>query len=136
MYIFFSSLATQFVTYFGVANDLKGCNPDKTFFGLPVWYKYLDVPKSAGACNFNGVQIWPPNDLLLIAVVALDILMRIAGMVAVAYIIWGGISYVLSQGEPDKTKEAQQTIINALIGLVVTLIAVAIVSFLGARLKG
>ena len=113
-----------------------GCDPNKTFFGLPVWYKYLIKAPSAGACEFKDFKIWPPDDLMLIGVAVLDILLRIAGMVSVGFIIWGGISYVLSQGEPEKLKVALQTIINALIGLVVTLVAVAIVSFLGNKLGG
>ncbi|NBU34355.1 hypothetical protein EBS40_07065 [bacterium] len=38
-------------------------------------------------------------------------------------------SYILSQGSPDKTKQALSTIISAIVGLVITIIAATIVSF-------
>lgn len=128
--MFFSYISTYFAAGAG------DCDPNKTFFGIPVWYKYLVKNASPGACDFQNLQVWPPDKLVLILVALLDIILRIAGMVSIGFIIYGGISYVLSQGEPDKTKEALQTIINALIGLVVALISVAIVSFLGNRLGG
>ncbi|NDG30954.1 hypothetical protein EB118_12875 [bacterium] len=37
--------------------------------------------------------------------------------------------YILSQGSPDKTKQALSTIISAIVGLVITIIAATIVSF-------
>jgi uncharacterized membrane protein len=82
------------------------------------------------------VQIWPPNDLPLIGLAILDDLLRVAGIVAIAFVIYGGITYVISQGEPDKTKQAMSTILNALIGLAVTIVAVAFISFIGNQLKG
>jgi hypothetical protein len=56
--------------------------------------------------------------------------------VAVGYVIYGGIQYVTSQGSPDATKKAQQTIINALIGVVLAVLAASIVAFIGNRFGG
>jgi len=101
-----------------------------TFFGIPPWYKYLDAAGKIGAgCQIKKLDL--PADLTLVALGFLEILLRIAGIMAVAFVVWGGIQYVTSQGEPARTKAAQGTIINALIGLAVTVIAVALVSFIG-----
>lgn len=110
----------------------------KGFFGIPPWYKYLvssgrmATNKVTGACELVGKLQW--NDFILIALALLDMVFRLAGLVAVAFVIWGGIQYVISQGEPDKTKDAQTTIINALIGLAVTLVSVPVISFIGHRI--
>mgnify|MGYP000880094185 CR=1 FL=1 len=40
-----------------------GCDPNKTFFGLPVWYKYLIKAPSGGACDFRNLRVWPPDNL-------------------------------------------------------------------------
>ncbi len=117
-----------------VAGPAAGCDPNRTFFGLPVWYKYIVNGPSGGACDFRNLVLWPPNDLILIAVAVVDMLLRLGGMVAVGFVIWGGISYVLSQGEPEKLKGALQTIINALIGLAIVLVSIGVVSFLGNKL--
>ena len=120
-------------TYFAIST---GCDPNKTFFGLPVWYKYIVKNSSGGSCNFENIKLWPPDSLLLIGVAVLDMLLRVAGMVAFAFIVWGGIQYVISQGEPDKTRQALHTIINALVGMVIAILSVTIVAFIGNRLGG
>lgn len=50
----------------------------------------------------------------------------VAGLVAVAFIIFGGIKYVTSQGDPGKARSATQTIVYAVVGLIVVLMAAAI----------
>jgi hypothetical protein len=104
------------------------------FFGLKPWYYYLETD---GKCNVTQFQVLPEtgvSDFFLVALVIVDDLLRIAGFVAIGYIIYGGILYVTSQGSPDQTGKAQNTIINALIGLVIASIAVAAVSFIGSRI--
>ena len=60
----------------------------------------------------------------------------IIGVVAVVMIILGGISYATSQGDPGKVKKGKDTILYGVIGLIVALLAFAIVNFvLGALQK-
>lgn len=138
------------------------CDTNTTFFGLVPWYKYLTLQydtatKSCRVTSFDekdsNQKVDPGcsdtaekkcdrmtsflNDtspVLLIALAILEDLIRVAALVAVGFIIYGGFQYLTSQGSPDDTKRAQQTIINALIGLVVALMAVGIVSFIGTKL--
>ena len=51
------------------------------------------------------------------------------GIVSVIVIIIGGIFYMLSQGDPGKVARAKNTILYAVIGLIVSLLAFAIVNF-------
>jgi len=53
----------------------------------------------------------------------------IAGLVAVVFIIKGGVDYLLSAGDPGKVKKATQSLIFAVIGLVIVLVAALITSF-------
>jgi hypothetical protein len=117
-----------------------------TFLGLVPWYQFLNVAKDAnGRCavtNFNASSPGGPQPSLLgnhsallgIGLAIIDDLIRIAAYVAVGYIIWGGLTYMTSQGSPDMTRKAQSTIINALIGLVLAILAASIVTFIGNRL--
>lgn len=113
-----------------------GC-ASSNFLGLPTWYKYLVLsgrmqPSRMGGCELVGGFQWRGGaDLSLIALALVDILLRVAGLVAVGFVIWGGIQYIISSGSPDQTKAAQETIISALIGLVIALIATAAVSYFG-----
>jgi hypothetical protein len=118
----------------GLQTFAVNCAP-KAFFGIEPWYKYLyaagRITGDKGSCELTAFQY---SDITLIALAVLDMVLRIAGIVAVGYVVYGGIQYVMSQGEPDKSKMAQQTIVNALIGLAITIIAAATVSFIGNRL--
>ena len=58
------------------------------------------------------------------------------GIIAVIVMVIGGIRYMTSQGEPDRIKGAKNTIMYALIGLIVTLAAFAITNFVLGALNG
>jgi hypothetical protein len=58
------------------------------------------------------------------------------GIIAVVMIILGGISYATSQGDPGKIKKGKETILYGIIGLVVSLLAFAIVNFVLGALSG
>lgn len=124
------------ITYFAV-----NCNTNQNFFALPTWYKYL---QSAGYLKYSEfsqaceVQIEEKFDLhffTLIGLGILDIMIRIAGLVAVGFVIFGATQYITSRGEPDKAKKALGTIINALVGLAIAVVAAAAVSFIGREVS-
>ena len=54
-----------------------------------------------------------------------------AGFLSVVFIFFGGISFILSGGDEAKIKQAVGTIRYAIIGLVVTMLAVVIVVIVG-----
>jgi len=55
----------------------------------------------------------------------------IAGFLSVVFIFVGGISFILSGGAEEKIKQAVSTIRYAIIGLIVTILAVVIVGTVG-----
>ncbi len=57
-------------------------------------------------------------------------------VIAVIIIIIAGISYITSTGDPQKTARAKDTIVYAVIGLVVALLANIIVAFTIGRVFG
>jgi len=107
------------------------CGVQPTFFNFPTWYKYLEKETIDNQCEIVNFGI---DDIPLVALALVDIALRIAALIAVGYVIYGGVQFVTSQGEADKAKKARQTIINALIGLVIALLAVGIVNFIGTRI--
>jgi lysylphosphatidylglycerol synthetase-like protein (DUF2156 family) len=102
------------------------------FLGLPTWYKYLEV--GGGDCSVTlpqrdgTVDIGATVGAILFAVI--EILLRIAGIVAIGFVIYGGILYSMSQGVPDRLQAAQKTILNGVIGIVIAVFAVAIVNLI------
>ena len=60
----------------------------------------------------------------------------VIGVVAVIFIIVGAINYTMSQGDPGKVKKARDTILYSVIGLIVALLAFAIVNFILTKMGG
>jgi hypothetical protein len=60
-------------------------------------------------------------------------LLFLVGVVSVIMIIIGGIRYTLTAGDASQIKSAKDTVLYAVIGLVVSLLAYAIVNFVVAR---
>ena len=55
----------------------------------------------------------------------------VAGFLSVVFIFVGGISFILSGGQEDKIKSAVSTIRYAIIGLIITILAIVIVGTVG-----
>lgn len=58
-----------------------------------------------------------------------DIMLFILGAISVIMVIVGGIRYVTSGGDPQQVKAAKDTVLYAVIGIVIAILAYAIVSF-------
>ena len=56
-------------------------------------------------------------------------ILYIVGIVAVIMLIIGGIKYVVSGGDSKKVTDAKNTVLYAIIGLVIAFLAFAIVNF-------
>lgn len=59
----------------------------------------------------------------------------IIGIVAVIYIILGGVGYATSQGDSAKLTKAKHTLIYAIVGLIISVVAFAITGFILNRLS-
>ena len=69
------------------------------------------------------------NDLNTIIRTIINAIIFVIGMVAVVMIILGGVNYATSQGDPGKVKKGKDTIMYGIIGLVIAILAFAIVNF-------
>ena len=58
-----------------------------------------------------------------------NILGIIAGVLSVLFLIIGGISYITSEGDPAKKKKKKSTVLYAVIGLAVSILAPLIVGY-------
>jgi hypothetical protein len=101
------------------------------FFGFPPWHKYLNG--EVGEDNACTPKLEGITDIWLVVAAIIEILLRIAALAAIAFVIIGAVSYISSQGEPDKTAKARKTILFALGGLVLSVSATALISFFAGR---
>jgi hypothetical protein len=79
----------------------------------------------------NGV-----NALTLKIGVIVNLLLYIAGAIAVLVIIYGGIRYITSTGDATRIKQAKDTVLYAVVGLIVAILAYAIVNTVVFQLGG
>ncbi|MBO7717968.1 hypothetical protein J6S37_00525 [Candidatus Saccharibacteria bacterium] len=63
-------------------------------------------------------------------------IIAVSGLIAVIYVVIGGVNYMTSAGDSGKTQKARNTILYALIGLVVCVLAFAIVNFVIRKIIG
>ncbi len=111
-----------------------------SFLGFPKWYKYLDGQNVTSTVGPAGASSCAPlisslSDIWLIVAAVTEMLLRIGALFAVAVVIYGSVQFITSQGEPSKTQAARSTIINALIGLVITVSSATAVSFIAGSFK-
>lgn len=126
---------------FGAAGDpcnLRAPGQSNSFFGFPNWWKYVKegTDDGLGRCVPKFDLSGGLSPLWSIAFAIVDMLLYLAGIVAVIMIIIGGISYITSSGNAEKAAQARGKIIDALIGLAIVVLASAVVSFIGNRLGG
>lgn len=56
----------------------------------------------------------------------------IAGFLSLVFMLWGGISFILSGGKDEKVKSAIATIRYSLIGLIITILSITVINIVGA----
>ena len=66
----------------------------------------------------------------------LNAIIGVLALVAVVVMIVGGVSYMTSSGDAGKVKKAKYTILYGLIGLVICVLAFAIVNFVISQIIG
>jgi len=87
------------------------------------------------ACNGSSSQVCgAKNDNATSMInVVVDTLIYLLGAISVVMIVVGGIRFVTSNGDSSGVKSARETILYAVVGLVVAIMSFAIVKFVIGR---
>ncbi|MDR3298128.1 MAG: pilin [Candidatus Nomurabacteria bacterium] len=83
--------------------------------------KAASLSTNPDACEARGL-----NETIQLII---NLIIFAIGLIAVIMVILGGIQYSTSQGDSGKVKKAKDTIMYGIIGLVVAILAFAIVNF-------
>ncbi len=68
------------------------------------------------------------GDVNTIVTNVINLVVLVAGALAVIYLIYSGILYITAAGNPDQAKKGQQGVINAIIGIVIIVAAYFIIN--------
>jgi len=82
-------------------------------------------PDESGICDANAKT----DDLKTVIGTIINTILFILGAVAVLMVIIGGIQYTTSAGDPALAKKGRETVIYAIIGLVIAFLAYAIINW-------
>jgi TRAP-type C4-dicarboxylate transport system permease small subunit len=133
----FSFIVAKFGAFFFAADPVctaaqKDALYGKHFFFFDPWWKYLNSHQDAlGNCVPNVNLISHPSNLWLIGLAILDMLLRLAGFLAVLSIMLAGLELVRTEGNTEKATNARQRLLNSVLGLAIAASATALVAFVG-----
>ena len=95
----------------------------------------LTVQEGAEAARADGM----PYDLIGpdgVFTQVTNTVLYVVGIVSVVMLIYGGLRYVISGGDSKKVTDAKNTILYAIIGLIISILAFAIVNFVINAITG
>ena len=103
---------------------------------FPAWYKGLLVDAPNGNCDIKNPAdagglsafIWK------IVLNVIQMVLNLIGYLAVGFIIFGGFKYMTSAGSADGMVKARKTIMNAVIGLVLSIFSIGIVNVIAGAI--
>ena len=114
--------------------DAASCGNQTAFFALKPWYAGLTT-KINGKC-----EVGTPEDLpLFVWSIVLNILydiMVLVGYIATVMIAWGGFLYMFSSGDPGRAEKGKKTLVAAIVGLIITMLASVIMNTVTTILNG
>lgn len=91
-----------------------------------------EVKKGADMTNSGGSA---KQDLPDIITTIINVMLFIAAALAVIMIIYGGIRYITAHGDEKQVKVAKDTIVYSVAGLIIAILAYALVTFIFDRFK-
>jgi hypothetical protein len=122
------TLATPGTTYAACATQ--------NFLTFPTWYKGLVddscniVPPDGQAGSHDPMHPTLQTFIWTIVLNVIEFMLQLVGYLSVGFLIFGGYKYMISAGAADGMIKARKTIMNAIIGLVLSIFSVAIVNLI------
>jgi hypothetical protein len=125
------SLATPQTTFAAEAG-----NCEARVLGIPPWYRGLTKEDK----NDDGsvdCMILSPNDvgglsnfIWKIVLNIIELALVLASLIAVFYILYGGFLFITGGGNSSQVEKARKSILNAVIGLIISMGAIAITNLI------
>ncbi len=114
------------------------CN--ERFLTLPAWYSGAVADSNCNLVSPSELSGDDENSKLtryisIIALNVIEIALQAVAYITIGFLIYGGIMYLTSAGDSGRVTSGRKIILNAVIGLVLSLFSVAIVTLIAGNLK-
>jgi len=86
--------------------------------------------------DLKALQPVKSGDLRQYIVYGINAILVIAGILAVIFLIYGGILYITAGGDAEKATKGRTAVVNAIIGIVIILLAIVIVQWVRSLVAG
>jgi hypothetical protein len=97
---------------------------------MPAWVMAAPTAPSVVPLPMSGT-----SDLRVVAMNILWYAVSFVGIIALAFLVWGGVQFVTAGGDDGKVTKARTTIINAIIGIIIVLISMGIINWITNAIK-
>jgi len=133
------SLAVPQSTFASQTQPETPADCERSFLGFTPWFRGLvtvDKTKTVHECDIigpgqktaSGKTLDIAGFIWRIALNVIDIALAAVGYIAFFFILYGGFQFLTGGNNPGQVEKARTTILNAVIGLVISLGAVAIIN--------
>jgi len=107
----------------------------QTVMGIPTWYRGLvdekcDIVPPNSSLLGNDPATRLPNFIWRVVLNAIEMALAIIAYLAVFFIIYGGFLFLTGGAVPAQVERGRKTILNAIIGLAISLGAIGITRFI------
>lgn len=101
---------------------------EASFLGIPPWYRGMtnDDCTIVSPDDLGGLS----NFIWRIALNVIQMALVIVAYIAIFFILWGGFLFMTGGGNAAQVEKARKSILNAVVGLVIAMGAIAITNFL------
>jgi type IV secretion system pilin len=129
--LFVTSVGGATLTIATPQTTFAACND--TLLTFPAWFKNLTDAKCEikSPAQAGGL----PRFIWTIVLNVIDMGLQAVGYITVGFIIRGGFKYMTAIGEAAEIEKAKTIIKNAIIGLVISILSVAIVRFIAEAIN-
>lgn len=103
-----------------------------TALGASLYFAVPAYAATMGLCPPNSGDLICNLTIGGLIVSAVQFILILAFLLAFAFLVFGGIKWIISGGDKAGTEAAKGTLTAALIGLIVVLVAWALINFLGS----
>jgi hypothetical protein len=118
-------------TSYAVATTPADC--EKPILGIQPWFKGLTTVDSQGRCGVispDGTKVDLKGFIWRIALNVIGMALTVVGYIAFFFIIFGGFQFLTGGNNPSQIEKARKTLLNAVIGLIISIGAVAVVNLI------
>ena len=114
---------------------LTGIGAGATFYLLSAQSALAQGADVGKLGNISPVTPVQGKTLMQLVGNIVNIILIVVGVLAVLYLIYGGILYLTAGGDAEKASKGRVAITNAIIGIVIILLALAIYNFVTGNIE-